>query len=1254
MSTSSNNSSTSPENSEEYIEYSSDEEDNSPEKSEEYIEYSSDEEDSSYDTSPESSILYESNPTKESQEYEKGVLLNILNEIRENDEMANVTFKKLYKTFTQNILDEDPDYSFSLTKKQAKKHIRDLLISYNKSDSLQKISDLVEEYLEENKEKGVKKNKHKMISEIMTRLIEQKLLESLSESMVRKHVEATILNLQDESSQGEFEEKNIEIDGRLYGLGDIVMVGYGPYFEMPKKQKGPRLKKDAILENVQEEQEIQDKDDEPLDIDDEADYEKGEGRNFGFGEDEEIEEQHSGETSDEVTGKGKGWTKEEGYEVVYKENANLFEGKALEIAKSLGLPLKGPKYIVQSYAKGVKAAPQKYKGYEKYKVVKNSQGDLVIVPYKPNFGTKVELLKADRMPPPVPKWYLDTKGDKSSPKKPKNYKGDLQVGDCVQFTVNVKEDIKGMVSKTLLDSFEIVDDRGILHKDLKYKSVKKTEVLEYPSTHYIDESGKNPRLIMIIGEEDQPRKFIFTLGISHETLREGIKVKNYVNVKLSHTREFRGMISSFEKDEFIVTLSTGGIKRVKFTEKTLEKAKKCELPKLEQSKVLVEDIYGTEVTQKIREDVVRLLFDKISKLKNQNILEYEIDEDVQVAKLREKVDWNLYKEVPKKWEQYYGENFHAWLYAKLVDDIRAQAPSFEKEAENYAKFESHTKIIQEISNALGHDIFNYDAQHIVDTISKVSRNSRDVSGAYFRPTLLYVNIKKELTRIAHDKNMKGLPLAKFISKVIADHLEKYPIISENVRMAMQNDWVQREFSLIRPDSYREEFESENLENLTKMYEEHNKKIEENNKKVKEYNDLKRSKIEKSNEQIDKLSDMEKNVLDGKKLNEQGVEILQSVSELENSLHELAGEEPIVSEYLTIIFNLTRYMSDEGVGKYSKFFQAKIKSGLYKVDNLVGASPFHTFPELFYNRNLTEDQLDKGLEILKKENVVLVNHFIAKNILLDNELARKFDIRKFEKDWSKIAFDLREECWINGRISTTHNLKGDEKDLDGYDCIPENEGSEEYICTAKKENIPLEDAILCKSNKGLVCMSLNDILHAIADQRDGRETINHVTGEPYEKDFLDRMKERYGDILEAREKSGEKFGGRVLEMKVHEDYVLFGEMITEEEYPSKRVTFEKSPKSAKSSKTKKSPKKSKKKISILYKYPGEWQKHHKLIKKKGWFESFEGNKKVDLVVEIDDKLDTPIFIINMKGNTTKYEYKTDKSKLKKIVEEISNL
>lgn len=1254
MSTSSNNSTSSSEKSEEYVEYSSSEEDNSPEKSEEYIEYSSDEEDSSYDTSPESSISYESNPTKESQEYEKGVLLDILNKIRENDEMANVTFKKLYKTFTQNILDENPDYSFSLTKKQAKKHIRDLLISYNKSDSLQKISDLVEEYLDENEEKGVKKNKHKMISEIMDRLIDQNLLESLSESMVRKHVEATILNFQGESPQENYTEKNIEIDGRLYGLGDIVMVGYGPYFEMPRQQKGPRLKKDAILENVQEEQEIQDADEELLDIDDETDYAAGEGRNVGFGEEDEGgKEENSREISDEITGKGKGWTKEEGYEVVYKENANLFEGKALEIAKSLGLPLKGPKYVVQSYAKGVKVAPQKYKGYEKYKVVKNPQGNLVIVPYKPNFGAKVELLKADRMPPPVPKWYLDSKDDKSSPKKPKNYKGDLQVGDCVQFTMNVKENIKGMVSKTFSDNFEIIDDRGILHKDLKYKSVKKTEVLEYPSTHYIDESGKNSRLIMIIGEEDQPRKFVFTLGIPHETLKKEIKVKKYVNVKFSHTREFRGMISSFEDDEFIVTLSTGGIKRVKFTEKTLEKAKKCEVPKLEQSKVLVEDIYGTEVTYKIREDVVRLLFDKISKLKNQNILESEIDEDVNVAKLREKVDWNLYKEVPKKWEEYYGENFQSWLYAKLVDDIRAQAPSFEKEAENYAKSESHTKIIQEISNALGHDIFNYDAQHIVDMISKVSRNSRDVRGAYFRPTLLYVNIKKELTRIAHDKNMKGLPLAKFISKVIADHLEKYPIIPENVRLAMQNDWVQREFSLIRPDSYRQEFETENLENLTKMYEEHNKKISKNNMRVNEYNILRKIKIKKLEKKFKKLTSIEKNVLDGKRLNEKGIELLQSVSELENSLYELAGEEPIVSEYLTIIFNLTRYMSDEGVGKYSKFFQAKIKSGLYKIDNLVGASPFHTFPELFYNRNLTEDQLDNGLEILKKENLVLVNHFIAKNILLDSELARKFDVRKFEKDWDKIAFDLTEECWVNGRISTTHNLKGDEKYLDGYDCIPENEGSEEYICTAKKENIPLEDAILCKTNKGLVCMSLNDILHAIADQRDGRKTINHVTGEPYEKDFLNRMEERYGDILEAREKGGEKFGGRVLGMKVHEDYVLFGEMITEEEYPSKTVTFEKSPKSAKSSKAKKSPKKTEK-ISILYKYPGEWQKGHKLIKKKGWLENFGENKKVDLVVETDDQLDTPIFIINIKGKVTEYEYKSDKSKLKKIVEDISNL
>jgi hypothetical protein len=142
--------------------------------------------------------------------------------------------------------------------------------------------------------------------------------------------------------------------------------------------------------------------------------------------------------------------------------------------------------------------------------------------------------------------------------------------------------------------------------------------------------------------------------------------------------------------------------------------------------------------------------------------------------------------------------------------------------------------------------------------------------------------------------------------------------------------------------------------------------------------------------------------------------------------------------------------------------------------------------------------------------------------------------KIDVDWKKYTIDLESEC--NGlRIQKEAQLTGDSKNIVDYDCT-KTEQDNSYHCVAKREPIPLDDLILCYSDGKFNCLSINDVLHALADRKRGERSINPHTGKEYEVDFLNRMEDRYGDLLDL-----EKYPHRIIEFTT-EDRFGYGDKI----------------------------------------------------------------------------------------------------------------
>ena len=142
-------------------------------------------------------------------------------------------------------------------------------------------------------------------------------------------------------------------------------------------------------------------------------------------------------------------------------------------------------------------------------------------------------------------------------------------------------------------------------------------------------------------------------------------------------------------------------------------------------------------------------------------------------------------------------------------------------------------------------------------------------------------------------------------------------------------------------------------------------------------------------------------------------------------------------------------------------------------------------------------------------------------------------KKGWKDWNNwrtYTTSVSTVCALSKRIKKGANLSGDPNNLTDYEC--ENTENGVKKCTAKREPISLEDTILCYSDGKFVCLSINDVLYALADKKRGEtHIVNPITGVEYTQDFLDRMELRYGDEVDS-----EKYTHRVLEFEIKETSV----------------------------------------------------------------------------------------------------------------------
>lgn len=966
----------------------------------------------------------------------------------------------------------------------------------------------------------------------------------------------------DESTQG---SPRLEIDGKLYKLGDTVMIGYGPTFHT--KGTGGRKKKktdlwkantdrpDRILEeNIEEDPDVGDTD-EPDDED--------------YGEEEEdipavVRRFPPSITQSDSPGDSPVYTGEVESGVDYVEKPTVkYTGETLELAKRLGLDVKDLRIIPAPYERRVQSAEIRYKGYEKYEVVEGPDGKLMLKPYRPETTAKVKIIEGDYLPPPVPKQYLPKKR-KTVPEPPKNYTGELRIGHCVKFVASRSSNVEGAVLRAGEDSFDVVSPLGEVYEKISYSEISDLDVKDLPSS--MQGESKN-QVVIIVESNDKPRKYTYTIHSDERPSKSNSVGRaiapppnKFISFKLTKIQELSGYILGYKPEGFVI----GGdftMMTVPYDHPTLEKIDCPERRKQRRVSTVAssEDFLDHEVSENTRARVVRILFDHLSSL-FPGTYSSSVDNDPELKAIGAKINWDLVNRGVSSWESYYADEFRKWMFSRYEPDIRRKSRDFHTEAAAEAlQRVDPFEIIESLTRVFGDDMFNGDGTDFLDNMERVSRRQD------YTPTILDVNLRQAFARMGREtlEQMRGQKLGREIAHQITIYLQKFPPDPEGIAEEMKRNWIASEFDRIVPS--QEERDLFDREHLVALQDIHGKWVEEfkiNSDAAADWRRKRREIIQRREKIAGELKEKVKgHELDGKILSSEGLKLYENVLDLEQKIFVMTENGKTNFLYLRKLYEIILFIDPtSNPGKFSKFFRAKISSGLYPVEHLDSATLFHAFPEFFINEKISDADFERGLRILGEDIYEAILEFIRVWIVRGVSRRKyKPTLMNYKRGWNKLITDIGAGC--GERIKKGANLKGDKSYLDDYNCHYTGKDMK-YRCVAKREQIPLEDMILCYSDERFVCLSINDVLYALADRRRGvKDPINQITHKPYTKDFLDRMERRYGDLIT----DVNDYPERITELTAHQDYVLFGERVaTPVKKPSPVV--EKLPKKAASTPT----------------------------------------------------------------------------------------
>jgi hypothetical protein len=724
--------------------------------------------------------------------------------------------------------------------------------------------------------------------------------------------------------------------------------------------------------------------------------------------------------------------------------------------------------IVQ-YEKGIYGVHyQKYEikqGVDEYgrKIILPKQYDIIQVSREG--GKLVDpskvLILEEEMPPYI-RDYI--KIPKRKIHYPENYKGSIRYGDKVKFKVEVGENIKevvGIVTKFKEDHYVIngIDgekynipyNNGSIELVKKKKAFKPQKYVDStPKKLYKKEVDENIRKLVI--------EYIFDVV---KGLIPGLEI----NKKYDDLSKF----GLSEKSKNVLSLGIRGFDNHNAVYVSLDDDEKYK-------------------------GYWKYSFDfDYEALENENLTTktYKYKEKIYVPSYVK--DENLLNPIQNG--LFYDDRLKAWVYNRYKENVMKELVNNDKVNvlfdQYFSSISSPQNIISTIVYYLGSDIMKKDPDIIIQKIDA----RKDYENMIY---ILMVNLKQAI-----EKNKERLTKNKdeilyvfidaiknFILNYVVDHKER-----------LKQDFLQKkydEYFKSSPPEVTEEikstFDSLFLEQLQNEFLNHLSAYIEAQKQFKQAVKLmKLGSMEESSRATDK--DIKYGFFSN--LSKLGFKIFEEIKNYENECYKTSTRK--IRNYLEKVLTPFNFLRGD-LSLYTKFFQAKLSSREYHIDELSRMCIAHFFPEFSMNMvkppsHYKEGTIDKLLSHIQESLDYNIDIFLESYLTLKylGHIRTTPRITLFN-EWSKYIGNIAEKCKedTNTGFETKYGENGQ----------------------IVEHPIPLKDIVVCYDEKTKVfkCSSIQTIISDIRKFDDGK--IKKLS---YDKDLIKKMRERY--MEESMEEAG---------------------------------------------------------------------------------------------------------------------------------------
>ena len=503
---------------------------------------------------------------------------------------------------------------------------------------------------------------------------------------------------------------------------------------------------------------------------------------------------------------------------------------------------------------------------------------------------------------------------------------------------------------------------------------------------------------------------------------------------------------------------------------------------------------------------------------------------------------------------YYSENFRGWFYSKMLPKLNERLPEeLEDEAwEIVDQWNDPEFVVSYLTARHGRDLFDLTGFEFKKRMSE-TRN--------MKPIDVYIN--SSLERIGSDKTARiwrdgtgyetvvyktldeeqGYDLAVILTGIIAGYMRTYPPNVYNIHRDLKTNWILEEFNKMEPTAAdQEQFDEENLADLTDRYREFVKRYESVKKRA-EIVELRSKESERGKVELRrKITKHIKKRRSGispesvhtdtyyadmyADMSEDGFDLLLQVETFEKNCY-AACEESQAGDYLSKTLYPLAFiggpLEEEGelkvkkgggsLYKYADFFRAKIASGDIKVSALYSATLPYYFPELAMNFDtLNDTDWNASLDEIAREVYRKIERILYLYMYIENPTrrtrTRPANVSTFI--WKKYITTVSDRCQQDSKSG-----KRPMRDGEGNFIYSSRGGK----MVAEMEDISLGDVVICYDpyDKNFTCHTIEEISRDIS--RSGKKPpTNLVSGKKYPEKFIKKMRARYASEIASAGKS----------------------------------------------------------------------------------------------------------------------------------------